>query len=162
MDALSLNSISVASKWVVKATDRKIQLWKNKQKLVYCHQGGGGPHAIKSSGMSSVLIEKSTVISTDHGRGIMESGNVVSTPNGNTQATADIEVKDLVPYGCGSSTLVDRHDDGIGIVNFLRGKSLLITGATGFLGKGKSLSSFSSYYYYFFFRLLLKIAFKHI
>ncbi|CAI9779415.1 unnamed protein product [Fraxinus pennsylvanica] len=132
MDALSLTSISVASKWVVKASD------KNKQKQVYCHQVGGGPHAIKSSGMSSVLIEKSTVISTDHGRGIMESGNVVSTSNGNTQATADIAVKDLVPYGGGSSTLVDRHDDhddGIGIVNFLRGKSLLITGATVLIEK---------------------------
>ncbi|KAL2464809.1 Fatty acyl-CoA reductase 2 [Forsythia ovata] len=88
--------------------------------------------------MSSVLIEKSTVISTDHGRGLMDSGHAVLAPNGNSQAAADIAVKDLVSYGGSSSTLVDRHDDhdnGIGIVKFLRGKSLLITGATGFLGK---------------------------
>ncbi|CAI9765696.1 unnamed protein product [Fraxinus pennsylvanica] len=139
MDALSLNSISVASKRVAKVADKNRQLLKNKQKIVYCHQGGGGGHhALKSSGVSSVLIQKSTVISTDHGRGLMDSGNAVLAPNGNSQAAADIAVKDLVPYGGGSSTLLDRHDDHdnvIGIVKFLRGKSLLITGATGFLGK---------------------------
>lgn len=67
------------------------------------------------------------MIRSDHSTAFMEAaGSLVLSPNSNSQA--EIKVKDLVPY--------ERHDDGIGITKFLRGKSFLITGATGFLGKG--------------------------
>lgn len=73
-------------------------------------------HAIKSSAISSVFTEKSALISTDHAPGLIEAGSLVLSSNGK-----DLEI----------------HEEGIGIVKFLRGKTFLITGATGFLGKGQ-------------------------
>ncbi|PHU22536.1 Fatty acyl-CoA reductase 2 [Capsicum chinense] len=81
-------------------------------KKVYCQTSG-----TKSGNVSSVVTERSSVISSE------TLGSLVLSPN------AEIKVKDLVPYG------QSRHDDGIGITKFLRGKAFLITGATGFLGK---------------------------
>lgn len=74
---------------------------------------------VKSSGFSSALTEREALL--------------VLSPNGKTQA--EIAVKDLVPYGEPSSSLLEV-DDGIGIVKFLKGKGFLVTGATGFLAKG--------------------------
>lgn len=71
--------------------------------------------------------------SKDHNTALVGAGSLVVSPNGKTQT--EISMTDLVPYG-GQPTLVDMHD-GIGIVKFIRGKVFLITGATGFLGKGK-------------------------
>lgn len=90
-------------------------------KTKICCQSGS--HAIKSTGISSVLTNTSALISQDNGSVLMEAGSLVLCPNG--------------------------KDEGIGIVKFLRGKTFLITGATGFLGKGGVFS--------YLFRLLAKV-----
>ncbi|KAH6785013.1 hypothetical protein C2S51_037468 [Perilla frutescens var. frutescens] len=108
MEAFSLSSsISIASSSVVRASKFKHGRVssRNRSSMVCCQSGS---HAIKSTGISSVLT------SQDHGSPLMEAGSLVLSPNG----------KDL-----------EMHDEGIGIVKFLRGKTFLITGATGFLGK---------------------------
>lgn len=88
---------------------------------MHCQSSG---NVVKAGGVSSVLTERSKLVSDDHGN----AGTLVLSTNGN-------EVKDLVPYGGPGKSLVEM-DDGIGIVKYLRGKSFLITGATGFLAKG--------------------------
>ncbi|CAK9151894.1 unnamed protein product [Ilex paraguariensis] len=105
-------------------------LLKKNNCLVYCQSGG---NVMKTSGLSSVLTERSMLInaSTDQGLALMEAGSLVLNPNGNSQA----EMKELLPYGGPPPSRIDMHDDGIGIVKFLRGKGFLITGATGFLAK---------------------------
>jgi len=106
---------------------------RRKTNVVYC-QGGG--NVIKSSGLSSVLTERSSLVGTDNAATtLMEAGSLVLSQNGKTQA--EIAVKDLVPYG-GPTTLIGL-EDGTGIVKFLRGKKFFITGATGFLAKGISV-----------------------
>jgi len=89
---------------------------------------------IKSSGFSSVLTERSSLVGTDNNAAatLMEAGNLVLSQNVKNQA--EIVVKDLMPYGA-PTTLIGL-EDGIGIVKFLRGKKFFITGATGFLAKG--------------------------
>ena len=109
--------------------------------MVHCQTSGNG---VRSSGVSSVLSERSMLASKDH-----SAGSLVLSPNG----------KDLVPYGppSPSTTPFVEMNDGIGIDEFLRGKSFLITGATGFLAKGGSthLLSFSAqiggFFFFFFF-----------
>lgn len=93
--------------------------------MISCQSGN---HAIKSTGISSVLTETSALISQDNGSALIEAGSLVLSPNG----------KEL-----------EMHDEGIGIVKFLRGKTFLITGATGFLGKGTVFS--------YLFRLLTNV-----
>ncbi|KAI3446393.1 hypothetical protein Pfo_003058 [Paulownia fortunei] len=125
MEAFSLSSsISIAPSGVVKVSNYKHgRLFsKNKKSMICCQSGN---HAIKSSGISSVLTETSALISPDHGPALMEAGSLVLSPNG----------KDLKSPGGQSTSVVEIHDEGIGIVKFLRGKTFLITGATGFLGK---------------------------
>ncbi|XP_031128582.1 fatty acyl-CoA reductase 2 [Ipomoea triloba] len=88
--------------------------------MVYC-QGGG-------SNMSSVV---GRAVDQGSKAALMEAGSLLLAPNGTAAATTAAEnvgVKELVSY-------VEKHEDGIGIVRFLRGKSFLITGGTGFLGK---------------------------
>lgn len=109
--------------------------------MVYC-QGSGG-NVVKSSGFSSVLTESAA---------LRDAGSLVLSPNGKSQA--EIAVKDLVPYGEPSTSLVEVHD-GIGIVKFLRGKGFLITGATGFLAKGIYLLRQFSYVIFSFCLFLL-------
>lgn len=95
--------------------------------MVFCQSGG---NVVKTSKVCST--ERSALINADHGTALLDAaGSLVLTPNGSNQA--EIAVKDLVPY---SGSLVDMHENGIGIVKFLRGKGFLITGATGFLAKG--------------------------
>ncbi|PPR98525.1 hypothetical protein GOBAR_AA22138 [Gossypium barbadense] len=65
----------------------------------------------------------------DRSAALMDAGSLIVSPN-----QADIAVKDLVPYG-GSTTSLVELQDGIGIVKFLRGKEFFITGSTGFLAK---------------------------
>ncbi|KAL3623809.1 Fatty acyl-CoA reductase 2 [Castilleja foliolosa] len=110
MEAFSLSSsISVYRRNAVKMANN----CKMKKSMMICCQKSG-KHALKSTGISSVLTEN--LISPDHGPTLMETtGSLVFGPNN----------KDLVPM----------HDEGIGIVKFLKGKTFLITGATGFLGK---------------------------
>lgn len=106
---------------------------RRKTNVVYC-QGGG--NVIKSSGLSSMLTERSSLVGgTDHAAAtLMDAGSLVLSQSGKSQA--EIVVKDLVPYGGPTSTTLIGLEDGIGIVKFLRGKKFFITGATGFLAKG--------------------------
>ncbi|KAL5067477.1 hypothetical protein RYX36_018364 [Vicia faba] len=100
--------------------------------VVFCHQGGGGGgNVIKSSNLSSVVTERTPLVSsTDHGATtLMDAGSLVLSQN------ADIVVKDMVSYGGTTSTPLIGLDEGIGIVKFLRGKKFFVTGATGFLAK---------------------------
>jgi len=102
--------------------------------VVFCHQGGGG-NVIKSSNLSSVLTERSSLVGSDHAATtLMDAGSLVLSQNSKNQA--DIVVKDIVPYGGPTTTTLIGLDDGIGIVKFLRGKKFFVTGATGFLAKG--------------------------
>lgn len=120
MEALStLSSCSVISTTALKLSNNSTRCPAKKvDNMIYCQSSG--TNVIKSSSRSSV-------IRSDHSTAFMEAaGSLVLSPNSNSQA--EIKVKDLVPY--------ERHDDGIGITKFLRGKAFLITGATGFLGKG--------------------------
>ncbi|XP_075474241.1 fatty acyl-CoA reductase 2, chloroplastic [Primulina tabacum] len=113
MEALSLSSsIPVVLNGAVNVSDYSKNK-NNKSVVVFCQSGNN--HARKFSGISSVFTETSSLISSDHGATtFMEASSLVLSPEG----------KD-----------VEMHDDGIGIVKFLQGKSFLITGATGFLGK---------------------------
>ncbi|KAM7524622.1 hypothetical protein LguiA_014524 [Lonicera macranthoides] len=88
--------------------------------IVYCQSGGGS----SGGGGGSTLVVES-------------GGSIIVTPNENKNSN-NIAMKDLVPFDAPTKTppLVDHmNEDGIGIVNFIRGKSFLITGATGFLAK---------------------------
>lgn len=116
MEALSLSpSISIALNSAVKVSNYSKNK-NNKSGVVFCQSGNN--HARKFSGISSVFTETSSLISADHGATtFMEAGSLVLSPEG----------KD-----------VEMHDDGIGIVKFLQGKSFFVTGATGFLGKSNA------------------------
>lgn len=123
MEAFSLSSsISIASRSsVVKVSSGRRFFPKSRKSTVCCQSGN---HAIKSTGISSVLTETSALVSTDS---LIEAGSLVLSSNG-------------VATGEKSTSVVEMHDEGIGIVKFLRGKTFLITGATGFLGKGSVFS----------------------
>ncbi|GFY93594.1 phosphatidic acid phosphatase (PAP2) family protein [Actinidia rufa] len=88
--------------------------------VVYCQSSGS---AVKSIATSSVLTERSVLV---------DAGSLVLSTNWKNQH--EIDVNDLVPFG-GPNTSVLEMDDGIEIVKFLKGKSFLITSATGFLAK---------------------------
>ncbi|GER39942.1 fatty acyl-CoA reductase 2 [Striga asiatica] len=105
--SLSSSSITVTPKNVAKKEDNR----RVKTSMTICCQKSG-KHAVKSSGISSVLTDKSSALISP---ALMETGSLLLSPNGND--------------------LVSTSDDGIGIVKFLRAKTFLITGATGFLGK---------------------------
>ncbi|GLT96270.1 hypothetical protein SLE2022_139070 [Rubroshorea leprosula] len=123
MGALFLNSFSLAPNKFVRVSDTTG--WKRRKFFMHCQ---GSSNSVKSS---SVLTERSAVVNGDCGpAALMDSGNLVFSPNGKSQA--EIAVKNLVPYG--SPPFVELQD-GIGIVKFLRGKGFFITGATGFLAK---------------------------
>ncbi|KAL7134061.1 hypothetical protein ABFS83_11G001800 [Erythranthe nasuta] len=115
MEAISLSSSSIsaiASSGAVKVK-QSLSFSKNKMSVISCQSGSNNNHhAIKSSGISSVLTESSP-------------SPLVSSP-------ALIGPASLVL----SPGQVEMHDEGsIGIVKFLKGKTFLITGGTGFLGK---------------------------
>lgn len=102
--------------------------------IVYC-QGGG--KAIRSSGFSSVLTERSssTLVGDDHAAAVIDAGSLVLSPNGN-KGQSEISIKDFDSYGGTTSSSLVEIQEGIGIVKFLGGKGFFITGATGFLAKG--------------------------
>ncbi|XP_041023356.1 fatty acyl-CoA reductase 2, chloroplastic [Juglans microcarpa x Juglans regia] len=130
MGALFLNSSSVAPTKLPRLSNMRDRCFLRMNKnVVYC-QGGG--NVVKSTGLSSVMTGRQALVSTDQSAVLRDAGSLVLSPNGKSQA--EIAVKDLVPYGETSTPSVEVHD-GIGIVKFLRGKTFLITGATGFLAK---------------------------
>ncbi|KAF5474008.1 hypothetical protein F2P56_005950 [Juglans regia] len=130
MGALFLNSSSVAPTKLPRVSNMRDRCFLRMNKnVVYC-QGGG--NVVKSTGFSSVMTGRQALVSTDQSAVLRDAGSLVLSPNGKSQA--EIAVKDLVPFGETSTPSVEVHD-GIGIVKFLRGKTFLITGATGFLAK---------------------------
>lgn len=134
MGALFLNCFSVPPTAFNKGgSGRKKR--SNCSSFVHC-QGSGGK-AIKTAGVYSVVKERSKMVNGgDRSAALMDAGSLIVSPN-----QADIAVKDLVPYG-GSTTSLVELQDGIGIVKFLRGKEFFITGSTGFLAKGTYLFFF--------------------
>ncbi|XWS43283.1 hypothetical protein CRYUN_Cryun16bG0089700 [Craigia yunnanensis] len=126
MGALFLNSFPVAPSKVATVSN-KCNSWRKNRIFVHC-QGSG--NAMKTRGVSSVLRERQKMVNADRGAAIMDAGSLIVSPNPNGNSQADIAVKDLVPYGGSTTSLV-----GIGIVKFLRGKDFFITGSTGFLAK---------------------------
>ncbi|XP_022744361.1 fatty acyl-CoA reductase 2-like [Durio zibethinus] len=130
MGALFLNSFSVAPNKVASVSN-KCNSWRKKNIFVHC-QGGG--NAWKTNGVSSVLKERLKIVNADSSAAIMDAGSLIVSPNPNGNKQADIAVKDLVPYGGSTISLVGLQE-GIGIVKFLRGKQFFITGSTGFLAK---------------------------
>ncbi|KAJ7975954.1 Fatty acyl-CoA reductase [Quillaja saponaria] len=134
MGVLFHNSSSIAPNKLVRVSGKPdwCFLRRKKSNVVYC-QGGG--NVVKSTtGVSSVLTERSTLVNTDHNTSaLMDAGSLVLSQKG--KSPAEIAVKDLVPYGGPTSTTFVGLEDGIGIVKFLRGKKFFITGGTGFLAK---------------------------
>ncbi|EYU20678.1 hypothetical protein ABFS82_11G002000 [Erythranthe guttata] len=110
MEAISLSSSSISA--IVKVK-QSLSFSKNKMSVISCQSGtNNNHHAIKSSGISSVLTESSPspLVSSP---ALMGPASLVLSPG-----------------------QVEMHDEGsIGIVKFLKGKTFLITGGTGFLGK---------------------------
>ncbi|XP_012090891.1 fatty acyl-CoA reductase 2, chloroplastic [Jatropha curcas] len=101
--------------------------------IVYCQGGGGGggKAIIRSSGISSVLTERSLSSTTLVGDQDHTASSLVLSPNGNNSNT----IKDFEPFSGTTSSSLMEVQDGIGIVKFLGGKGFFITGATGFLAK---------------------------
>ncbi|XP_052173634.1 fatty acyl-CoA reductase 2, chloroplastic [Diospyros lotus] len=137
MEAFSLTSFSAAPKKLVRLHDKRewCCLLKSKRSVVHCQSSG---NSIKSSGLSSVLTEREALVGNERGTALMDAaGSIVLSPNGTHQQPAEsTTVKDLVPYGGPATSLVEMQQGiGIGIVEYLRGKSFFITGATGFLAK---------------------------
>ncbi|KAG9449622.1 hypothetical protein H6P81_009587 [Aristolochia fimbriata] len=106
--------------------------WK-KRNTVCCFSSGNAP-ATSNRGVASVLKERGTLY---HNRAPTEAGSLVFSPNGNDNPEELIGVRDSKPYNVGTATTLmeDSNEGGIGILPFLKGKRILITGATGFLGK---------------------------
>lgn len=58
-----------------------------------------------------------------------------SSPNRKAERRVELTVKDPVPYKGSSYASLAQAQEGIGIVEFLKGKVFFITGATGFFAK---------------------------
>lgn len=135
MEALSFKSLRVSSpnnKLVWSVPVRKGRCLR-----VHCQGGGNVVKSVGFSSSSSAMdMERERPALADPGRAVMEAGSLVLSPNGTGE---NIAVKEMMPYGGTQSHSLVETDDGIGIgiVQFLRGKSFFITGATGFLAKGK-------------------------
>ncbi|KAL8136270.1 hypothetical protein AgCh_010747 [Apium graveolens] len=129
MESLSLSSIPIAPKKPSRLSQMQSRCLLTKRNgMIYCQSG---KNVVKTSKVSSVLTERSTIISPDTGSSLLDAaGSLVLNPNGNRQT--DIVNNDLLSY---NGTPMDVHEKGIGIVKYLRGKGFLITGATGFLAK---------------------------
>lgn len=144
MEAFSLSSsISVAVSKPANCNHGRASSKNRSSNLRVYNQSSN--HAIKSTGgLSSVGTETSSPSSSsssalispanaDLGPTLMEGGNsLVLSPNGKELSTS---VKGMNDLGQGEE---EGEGLGIGIVQFLKGKTFLITGATGFLGKGFS------------------------
>ncbi|KAH7554239.1 hypothetical protein JRO89_XS12G0140500 [Xanthoceras sorbifolium] len=142
MGSLFLNSVSSPNnKFVTLVENCEKCIFKRKSStsgVVHCQAGGGGGNKKgTSAGASSVLKKRSSIVveKDQKAAALMDAGNLVLSPkNGKSPAEINV-VKDLVPFRETATTSLVEVQDGIGIVNFLRGKGFFITGATGFLAK---------------------------
>lgn len=122
MGALFLNSFSLVPSKLTRGSENR-GFWRSKF-FVQCQGSGNSVNSLKSS---SILTEISKVVNNSDcsSAALMDTGSLVLSPNGKN--------KTMVPYDP-SPPLIEVQD-GIGIVNFLRGKRFFITGGTGFLAK---------------------------
>ncbi|KAJ0612669.1 putative oxidoreductase [Helianthus annuus] len=108
----------------------KIHPWLSKKNinfLVNCHTEG---NVGRNNGVSSILTKRSALVNVDPGTALLDTENLVLAPNGNVNG------QDLVSYNdAQNGSVMGMNDDGIGIINVLKGKAFFVTGATGFLGK---------------------------
>ncbi|KAI7729221.1 hypothetical protein M8C21_015703 [Ambrosia artemisiifolia] len=97
---------------------------KNNYYVMNCHSDQG--NVGRNNGVSSILTKRSALVNVDPGTALLDSENLVLNPNG----------KETVSYNdAPNGSLTGVNDDGIGIINVLKGKGFFVTGATGFLGK---------------------------
>ncbi|KAM7261594.1 hypothetical protein ACFE04_020671 [Oxalis oulophora] len=111
---------------------------KFKGNIVHCQSSSGGSNMLRSSdsggggGGGNGSGKYNTFVSAaEHNGTLMEAtGSLVLS---STQT--EIAVKELVPYTSTTPSFVGLHEEGIGIVKYLKGKCFFMTGATGFLAK---------------------------
>lgn len=95
-----------------------------------CHSSG---NATKHDGFVTENSSSTVITAADHHS---SAASGFSINNNSTITHHDHQIESLIlPFNGTKSTSIEE-DDGIGITNFLGGKTLFITGATGFLGKG--------------------------
>ncbi|KAK4776159.1 hypothetical protein SAY87_024120 [Trapa incisa] len=133
MEALSFNSLKVPLR-NLKPVQLVVARRPGTCLPVHC-QGGG--NVVKSSvgvssTSSSTFTEMERLQADPAGTAVMEGGSLVLAPNGRTE---NVAVKEMMPYGINQGHSLVEMDGGVGIIRFLRGKRLFITGATGFLAK---------------------------
>ncbi|KAI3826368.1 hypothetical protein L1987_00415 [Smallanthus sonchifolius] len=97
-------------------------LKKNTNCLMKCQSEGNG---VRNNGVSSILTKRSALVNVDPGTALLDTENLVLAPNGNVNGYNDAQ----------NGSVMGVNDDGIGIINILKGKGFFVTGATGFLGK---------------------------
>ncbi|XP_051140653.1 fatty acyl-CoA reductase 2, chloroplastic-like [Andrographis paniculata] len=130
MEAFSLSSsISVASPHRAGADYQRSPsfIYRSISTRLQVYSMQSGNHAIKSTPPSSARISPT-----------VGSSSLVLSPNGKELSTST-SVVEINGEGRGEGEAEAVRDQegekGIGIVQFLKGKTFLITGATGFLGK---------------------------
>ncbi|KAL5720458.1 alcohol-forming fatty acyl-CoA reductase [Ranunculus cassubicifolius] len=106
--------------------------WKKKKKDMVCCMNSIIGNVTTPTGVSSTFTEilPVTTVKKDNGSALMDEDSTALSSKGKV-TQEEIAVKDLVPFIGTNSGLTE----GIGIVRFLGGKGLLITGATGFVAK---------------------------
>ncbi|WCJ34088.1 Fatty acyl-CoA reductase 2 chloroplastic [Euphorbia peplus] len=118
MGSLFFNYSPSSSLKISRCEGCNLTLRRGIKSIVYCQSGGNKAIRSSSSGISSILTERSNSLALiGEEAAVMESG---------------IAIKEFDHSYNGSLLEVQQ---GIGIVKFLGGKSFFITGATGFLAK---------------------------
>ncbi|XP_010520001.1 PREDICTED: fatty acyl-CoA reductase 2-like [Tarenaya hassleriana] len=152
MEALFLSSSSSSS---VTASNKLARLYNlrdrcslaREKKRVSLSWGRGSDNTLSKTGsggfvnrplwISSEGKERAKVLIREESSSTaaaMDADTLVLSPNGNGRTAIEINgAKSLVPFN-GTASLVGLKE-GLGIVNYLQGKSFFITGSTGFLAK---------------------------
>ncbi|KAG2726108.1 hypothetical protein I3760_01G097300 [Carya illinoinensis] len=142
--ALCQCSFSLAYKKLARVTDmsEKHERWlmKRSSRISMGSNLGSGKIAAKSYTTFSMLLERFALTRNKRDGHVVSinAASFDSYPNNMRKIQGDggdHVLKDTtVPYGGTTSTLA-KMNEGIGVLSFLRGKNLFITGATGFLAK---------------------------
>ncbi|KAG7958485.1 hypothetical protein I3843_10G023400 [Carya illinoinensis] len=132
MESVCPSSFPLACKKVVTVSE-KHDLWLTKRRNSTRLGDGNATKSCRKFSMISSgrfamkRIKHGTVAS-------VTVGSLDSNPN-YKKIQGDGSVKDRVSYGGSNSTTFMKMNEGIGVLNFIRGKNFFITGATGFLAK---------------------------
>ncbi|KAI3683628.1 hypothetical protein L1987_84137 [Smallanthus sonchifolius] len=120
-----MGTMSLGSSIAIQQTRAGNYPWlskKNTNCLMKCLSEGNG---VRNNGVSSILTKRSALVNVDPGTALLDNENLVLAPNGNVNGYNDAQ----------NGSVMGVNDDGIGIINILKGKGFFVTGATGFLGK---------------------------